>query len=95
VPIVTLILGFVFGGLGGWAGCAFVNEGETQQPFSADDFKLPYLGERFCLQGARGFWSHLESEEGCYDFSMPRDTSVLAAKEGHIVVLHDSQSEQL
>lgn len=82
--------GFFLGAFSGWAGWAFVNEGKTQAGFGGSDYTLPYLGERYCLQGARGFWTHYENEEGAYDWSMPAYTSVLSAKEGHIVGYYDA-----
>lgn len=87
--VFAILGGALFGALSGWTGFAFANEGRTQVGFGASDFKLPYLGERYCLQGARGFWSHHGPEEGAYDWSMPRGTNVLCAKEGHIVAYYD------
>jgi len=87
--IVTFLGGSIFGGLAGWAGFGFANEGETNGPFVAADFHLPYDGERYCLQGPRGFWSHYEVEDGGNDFSLPAGTAALCAKEGHIVSFYD------
>jgi hypothetical protein len=93
--VLSVILAVVSGGgLGlwsGWVGFAFVNEGkQPDMPFGATDFQLPYLGERYCLQGVRGFWSHYQQEEGCYDWSMPFGVDVLSAKEGHIVAFQSA-----
>jgi len=79
---------FVYGG-GGLAGWAFSNEGETQQ-FGRTDMQLPYLGERYTLQGARGYWSHFQRpngpfNEGAYDFCLPDGTTVVSSFEGHVI----------
>jgi hypothetical protein len=91
VPLVAL----PGGSIAGFLGFAFQNEGAAKPPFGARDFRLPYLGERYCLQGARGYWSHYRDkdgdEEGAYDFSMPYSTPILCAKEGHIIAFNDRE----
>jgi hypothetical protein len=82
---LTVVAALPASAFSGFVGFAFQNEGATQEKFGASDFKLPFLGERYCLQGVRGYWSHYEKEEGGYDWSMPYCTTVLCAKEGHIV----------
>jgi len=82
---IASIVGALLGSLSGWMGWAFANEGKTQLGFGPSDFKLPFVGERYCLQGARGFWTHFDGEEDAYDWSLPYDTRVLSSKEGHIV----------
>ena len=92
--ILAIVLGAFFGGFSGWTGFAFANEGKTQMGFGATDYKLPYLGERYCLQGARGYWSHFDagdgSDEGSYDWAMP-SADVFSSKEGHIVSFYDEE----
>jgi hypothetical protein len=88
---ITVIGSLPLGGFTGFIGFAFRNEGEVSSSFGAGDFKLPYVGERYCLQGARGYWSHFDDEEGAYDWSMPYSTAVLCAKEGHIIAFDDRE----
>jgi hypothetical protein len=87
--ILVLILAFPFAIIGAWAGAAFKSEGETQQPFGDTGLLLPYQGARYCLQGPYGFWTHHDENEGCMDFSMPGGTTVVCAKEGHLLVYND------
>lgn len=87
--LLALVVGCVLGHLSALTGMAFANEGKVQQ-WGDSDYKLPYAGERYCLQGARGYWSHYRTaKEGCYDWAMPDRTPVLASKEGHITAYYD------
>ena len=84
--VVILLLWLMVGWLPGLSGHAFQNEGQVTE-WGQTDYKLPFLGERYCLQGARGYWTHYcsQTQEGCYDFSLPDRTEVLCAKEGHVI----------
>jgi len=86
--ILVVLAGALLGGFSGWTGFAFANEGKTQMGYGTDKYKLPYLGERYCLQGARGYWYHFDDNEGSYDWSMP-GVDVLTAKDGHLVAFND------
>lgn len=86
--VLAVLAGALLGGFSGWTGFAFANEGKIKMAYGTDGYKLPYLGERYCLQGARGYWSHFDENEGFYDWSMP-GVDVLAAKDGHMVAFHD------
>lgn len=67
-------------------GHAFVNDGKTDaRHWGASDFRLPYEGERYCVQGLRGFISHFEGQEYSYDWAIPEGTPYLCAKEGHVI----------
>jgi hypothetical protein len=75
-------------------GFTFKNEGQVQEEWGDSDYKLPYLGDRYCLQGAHGYWSHFSIEEGAYDWSIPDRTEVLSAKKGHIIAYYDQKKYQ-
>jgi len=50
----------VCGGFAGLLGHCFVNDGKIAEPtpWGHTDLLLPYAGERYCVQGHRGFISH-------------------------------------
>ena len=95
--LITLLLAVVCCHLSALTGFTFKNEGEVQGGFGDSDYLLPYLGERYCLQGAHGYWSHFGTEEGtsdgvqegAYDWSIHDRTEVLCSKEGHIIAYYD------
>ncbi len=101
--VLVLIAGALFGGVAGLLGFCFVNEGQTNMAFTLSDFTLPFAGERYCVQGHRGFVSHYfrrsrepaqwmdYDEEPSYDWSLPEGARLLCAKEGHITAYDDSQ----
>lgn len=99
--IAAVILGLIFGGVAGLLGFCFANEGKTKRNFQIADFLLPFAGQRYCVQGHRGFISHFSrrqdsgwlgwDEEPSYDWSLPEGARLLACKEGHIVGYDDSQ----
>jgi hypothetical protein len=101
--VLVLIGGALFGGVAGLLGFCFVNEGQTKLNFALSDFLLPFAGQRYCVQGHRGFISHYfrrsrepaqwmdYDEEPSYDWSMPEAARLLCVKEGHIVAFDDSQ----
>jgi hypothetical protein len=84
--VAAALLGLVLGYVGGMFAWAFVNDGNLESPqFGLTDAKLPYAGERYCLQGHRGLFSHYDDGEEAYDFIAPIGTPILAMKEGHII----------
>lgn len=86
-------VGFGAAGLGalaafvaGLLGHTFVNEGRADaEVWGPSDFRLPYDGDRYCVQGMRGWISHNGWQEFCYDWAMPEGRPILCAKEGHII----------
>lgn len=94
--VSTLVLAIFWCHHAALTGFTFKNEGQVQE-FGDSDYTLPYLGDRYCLQGAHGYWSHFGTEEGtsegiqegAYDWSIPDGTEVLCAKEGHIIAYYD------
>jgi len=73
---------FVFG----WIGHIFVNEGRTvAEHWSPQEYRLPYAGQRYCVQGVRGIISHYDWQEYANDFAVPEGKPVLCAREGHII----------
>ena len=97
--LVAVIGSAVLGGAAGLLGCTFCNEGRTELSFldattsgypGYENFLLPYNGERYCVQGHRGFVSHFNGQEPSYDFSLPEGAPVLAGKEGHIVAFKET-----
>ncbi|HLN02474.1 MAG TPA: hypothetical protein VK335_24515 [Bryobacteraceae bacterium] len=102
--VLVIVGGALFGGLAGLLGLCFVNEGQTKLKSDAflTGFLLPYAGERYCVQGHRGFISHFfrrsrdplwspQDEETSYDWSLPQGARLLCVKEGHIVDFDDTQ----
>lgn len=73
-------------------GHVFMNDGKTNTTLWGDnDFLLPYEGERYCVQGLRGWISHFGWQEFCYDWSIPEGTPFLCSKEGHIVEMREDR----
>ena len=102
--VLVILGGALFGGVAGLLGFCFVNEGQTNIKSEAfqGGFLLPYAGERYCVQGHRGFISHFfrrsrdpnwgpQDEETSYDWSLPEGARLLCVKEGHIVDFDDTQ----
>ncbi len=102
--VLVIVGGLLFGGLANLLGFCFVNEGQTKLTSDAflTGFLLPYAGERYCVQGHRGFISHFfrrsrdpnwgpQDEETSYDWSLPQAARLLCVKEGHIVDFDDTQ----
>ncbi len=82
----VLICSFLSAAVAALLGHAFVNDGKTDARHWGDsDFRLPYEGERYCVQGLRGFISHFEHQEYSYDWAIPEGTPYICAKEGHII----------
>lgn len=48
-------------------------------------YRLPFHGRRWVCQGNNGVVSHHGWQEFAYDFSLPEDTPILAAREGVVV----------
>jgi hypothetical protein len=102
--VLVLIAGALFGGVAGLLGFCFVNEGQTKLNFTISDCLLPFAGQRYCVQGHRGFISHYfrrsrdpanwmdYDEEPSYDWSMPEGARLLCVKEGHVVAFDDTQA---
>ncbi len=83
---VAVGVGTLFASLAGFFAHVFMNDGQTKaQHWSQGSYLLPYEGERYCVQGLRGFISHFEHEEYCYDWAIPEGKPVLCAREGHII----------
>ncbi len=107
--IAHLVIGFGVGLLGGLLGHIFVNDGSLDAPqWGLTDLALPYAGERYCVQGHRGWISHFykvrhgfndagrpvtwtTDEEFSYDWSLPLEHPILAAREGHIVAFKEDR----
>jgi hypothetical protein len=95
--LVQMVCGFIAAFIGGFLGHVFVNDGalEDGTTFVITDLELPYAGERYCVQGHHGFISHWvhdrADQEYSYDWSMPEDTPILAAREGHIIQFKESR----
>lgn len=98
--ILVILGGAVFGLVAGLLGYCFVNEGRTKFEFKLGGFLLPFAGQRYCVQGHRGFISHYSrhvnrgwpyDEEPSYDWSMPEGTRLLCVKEGHVVAYNDEK----
>lgn len=98
--ITVIVLGAAFGLVAGLLGYGFVNEGRTHFEFELSGFLLPFAGQRYCVQGHRGFISHYSrhvgrdwpyDEEPSYDWSIPEGERILCAKEGHIVAYNDEK----
>ncbi|MEM6994516.1 MAG: carboxypeptidase regulatory-like domain-containing protein [Myxococcota bacterium] len=54
-----LVAGAIAGFVAGLMGHVFINDGNFESLTSEmEDLKLPYAGERYCVQGFRGFISH-------------------------------------
>ena len=91
--IFTVVFSYAFGILSGLAGHVFVNEGnlESFNP-RQEKVSLPYAGERYCVQGNRGWFSHYASNAQvfCYDFAVPAGTHVLAIEEGHVIHIEEN-----
>jgi hypothetical protein len=82
IVALTLVLSLVSGLLGH----AFMNDGRTNATvWGPSDFLLPYEGDRYCVQGLRGWISHFDWQEYSYDWSIPEGVPFLCTKEGHIV----------
>ncbi len=88
--LVTLVLSVFWCHHAALTGMTFKNEGD-EDDFGDSDYKLPYLGDRYCLQGAHGYWSHFAAVEGAYDWCMPDRTDVVCSKEGHIIGFWDQE----
>ena len=57
--IAQLFAGAVAGFVAGLMGHAFINDGNLDSPtFGLTDLLLPFDGERYCVQGHRGYISH-------------------------------------
>jgi hypothetical protein len=101
---LVLLAGALFGGVAGLLGFCFVNEGKTKLTFALSDFLLPFAGQRYCVQGHRGFISHYfrrsrepaewmdYDEEQSYDWSLQEGARLLCVKEGHVVAFDDTQA---
>ena len=73
-------------------GHVFMNDGKTNTTLWGDnDFLLPYEGERYCVQGLRGWISHFGWQEFCYDWSIPEGTPFLCSKEGHVIATREDR----
>ena len=84
------VLGMAMGFICAFLGHLLINDGALRDPtWGASDYKLPYVGERYCLQGNRGWFSHFRGGEEAYDFMAPEGTPILAIKEGHIVMFRE------
>jgi hypothetical protein len=102
VALIALIAAIFWCHHSALTGLTFKNEGEVKGEFGDTDYKLPYLGDRYCLQGAHGYWSHFATvpnaaegaPEGAYDWALPDGTQVLCAKEGHIIAYYDQRLYQ-
>jgi murein DD-endopeptidase MepM/ murein hydrolase activator NlpD len=80
--LFSLIAAFAAGLLGH----AFMNDGKTKaQIWGESDFLLPYDGDRYCVQGLRGWISHFGMQEFSYDWALPEGRPYMSAKEGHII----------
>jgi len=57
--IAHFFIGFLVGLLGGLLGHIFINDGNLEAPtWDITDLELPFAGERYCVQGNRGWISH-------------------------------------
>lgn len=95
VVVLIVAFGFASGALGGLFSHTFTNEGQVQNPrwHAETDYLLPYSGEHYCVQGLRGYISHAydnADQEFAYDWEFPLGTPILAAKEGHITQVIES-----
>jgi hypothetical protein len=93
VTIMVILASAVASLIGGLSGHVFVNDGnlETFTPHGTQ-MSLPYAGERYCVQGNRGWFSHYNSQVYCYDFAVPEGTHVLAIEEGHVIKFREDKS---
>jgi hypothetical protein len=57
--ILQLVVGAIAALFGGLMSHVFVNDGQMDSPrWGLTDLELPYAGERYCVQGHRGYISH-------------------------------------
>lgn len=57
--ILQLVVGAIAALFGGLMAHVFVNDGQMDSPqWGLTDLELPYAGERYCVQGHRGYISH-------------------------------------
>jgi len=93
--ILCIVFAFIFGLVGGLTGHCFRNDGAVD-PYTANPTKrlLPFAGDRYCVQGNRGYFSHYEStgQERCYDFAVPEGSHVLAIDEGHVIEFREDKT---
>jgi murein DD-endopeptidase MepM/ murein hydrolase activator NlpD len=71
--------------LGLFLGCCGPRGLERYPPAASSPYRLPFSGRRWVCQGNNGVISHHGEEEFAYDFYMPEDTPVLAARGGTVV----------
>jgi hypothetical protein len=95
VALVMLAVAFGSGAGGALFPHTFTNENKLDPVVRwLEGFKLPYAGEHYCVQGHRGFISHSRlnaGQEYSYDWEFPLGKPILAAKEGHIISVEESQ----
>jgi hypothetical protein len=95
-PYLLYILGLIMSAICGFAaaffGHIFTNEGNSEVSDWEGGFLLPYEGDRYCVQGSRGFVSHFEWQEKSVDFAVPEGENVLCAKEGHIIAFKQDKT---
>ena len=86
LAIGAALLGLISAFVSGLLAHAFMNDGKTKaQDWSDGAYLLPYEGQRYCVQGLRGFISHYGYQEYSYDWAIPTGEPVLCAREGHII----------
>lgn len=89
--VLAAILGTVAGFVTGMLGHVFTNEGQTEAQHFKTGLHLPFAGERYCVQGARGMISHSGWQEFCCDFAIEEGDPVLCAKEGHLIAYKEDR----
>ena len=82
---VGLTFSAVCGFAAAFVGHIFVNEGNSEVTDWVTGYKLPYEGDRYCVQGSRGFVSHYGWQEKANDFAIQEGQDVLCAREGHVI----------
>lgn len=89
-------LGLVFGAICGFLGAflahAFTNEGNSEVTDWVGGYKLPYEGDRYCVQGSRGFVSHYGWQEKSNDFAIKEGDPVLCSREGHVIAFKQDRT---
>jgi murein DD-endopeptidase MepM/ murein hydrolase activator NlpD len=73
------------GALAAWGACCGPRHPERYPPRATSPYRLPFAGRRLVCQGNNGAISHHGWEEFAYDFYMPEDTPVLAARGGRVI----------
>ncbi|MFH2057199.1 MAG: hypothetical protein ABIJ61_14675 [bacterium] len=95
-PYLLYILGLAMSAICGFAAAffahIFTNEGNSEVTDWQGGFKLPYEGDRYCVQGSRGFVSHYGWQEKSNDFAIKEGEDVLCAREGHVIAFKQDRT---